>query len=107
MALNLAVRAIRVANRHKDLWEELLGLLLCVLLLCYTSGCIFAWPSADLQLGVAALGSEVLAARCEGPAIGGAQGLARSSAAFHVAILILIHPQELESGELLNASSAL
>lgn len=55
----------------------------------------FAWPSADLQLGVAALGSEVLAARCEGPAIGGAQGLARSSAAFHVAILILIHPQEL------------
>lgn len=36
----LAVCAIRVAHRHKDLREELLGLLLCVLLLCYTSGCI-------------------------------------------------------------------
>lgn len=106
MALNLAIRAIRVAYRHKDLWEELLGLLLCVLLLCYTSGCIFAWPSDDLQLGVAALGSEELAARCEGPAVGGAQGLARSSAAFHVALLVLIHPQERKSGELLSASSA-
>lgn len=40
----LAVRAIRVAYRHKDLWEELLGLLLCVLLLCYTSGCIWGAP---------------------------------------------------------------
>ena len=55
----------------------------------------FAWPSDDLQLGVAALGSEKLAARCEGPAVGGAQGLARSSAAFHVALFILVHPQEL------------
>lgn len=55
----------------------------------------FAWPSDDLQLGVAALGSEELAARCEGPAVGGAQRLARSAAAFHVALLILIHPQEL------------
>ena len=36
----LAVSAIRVAYRHKDLREELLGLLLCVLLLCHTSGCI-------------------------------------------------------------------
>lgn len=56
----------------------------------------FAWPSDDLQLGVAALGSEELAARCEGPAVGGAQGLARSSTAFHVALLVLIHPQELQ-----------
>lgn len=36
----LAVCAIRVADRHKDLREELLGLLLCVLLLRNTSGCI-------------------------------------------------------------------
>ena len=56
----------------------------------------FAWPSDDLQLGVAALGSQELAARCEGPAVGGTQGFARSSAAFHVALLILIHPQELQ-----------
>lgn len=55
----------------------------------------FAWPSDDLQLGIAALGSEELAARCEGPAIRGAQGLARRPAAFHVALLVLIHPQEL------------
>lgn len=40
----LAVSAIRVAYRHKDLREELLGLLLCVLLLCYTSGCIWGAP---------------------------------------------------------------
>lgn len=59
----------------------------------------FAWPSNDLQLGVAALGSEELATRCEGPAVGGAQGLARSSAAFHVALLVLIHPQELQRCE--------
>lgn len=59
----------------------------------------FAWPSDDLQLGVAALGSEELAARREGPAIWGAQGLARSSAAFHVALLILVHPQELQKWE--------
>lgn len=36
----LAVCAIRVADRHKDLWEELLGLLFCVLFLRNTSGCI-------------------------------------------------------------------
>lgn len=36
----LAVCAIRVADRHKDLREELLGLLLCVLFLRNTSGCI-------------------------------------------------------------------
>lgn len=40
----LAICAIRVAHRHKDLWEELLGLLLCVLLFCYTSGCIWGVP---------------------------------------------------------------
>lgn len=40
----LAIRAIRVAHRHEDLWEELLGLLLCVLLLRYTSGCIWGAP---------------------------------------------------------------
>lgn len=40
----LAVCAIGVAHRHKDLREELLGLLLCVLLLCYTSGCIWGQP---------------------------------------------------------------
>lgn len=59
----------------------------------------FAWPSDDLQLGVTALGSEELATRCEGPAVGGAQGLARSSTAFHVALLVLIHPQELQRWE--------
>lgn len=56
----------------------------------------FAWPSDALQLGVAAFGSEELAARCEGPAVGGALGLAGGSAAFHVALLVLIHPQELQ-----------
>lgn len=59
----------------------------------------FAWPSDDLQLGVTALGSEELAARCEGPAVGGAEGLTGSPAAFHVALLILIHPQELQKRE--------
>lgn len=37
----LAVCAIGVTYRDKDLREELLGLLLCVLLLCHTSGCIW------------------------------------------------------------------
>lgn len=61
----------------------------------------FAWPSDDLQLRVAALGSEELAARREGPAVGGAQGLARRPAALHVALLVLVHPQELrrEAGD--------
>lgn len=36
----LAICAIGVAYWHEDLGEELLGLLLCVLLLCNTSGCI-------------------------------------------------------------------
>lgn len=58
----------------------------------------FAWPSDDLQLRVAALGSEELAARREGPAVGGAQGLARRPAALHVALLVLVHPQELPKG---------
>ena len=40
----LTVCTIRVAHRHKDLREELLGLLLCVLLLCYTSGRICGTP---------------------------------------------------------------
>jgi len=55
----------------------------------------FARPSNDLQLGVAALGSEELAARGEGPAVGSAQGLTRSSAALHAALLVLVHTQEL------------
>lgn len=56
----------------------------------------FARSPVDLQLGVAALGPQELAARREGPAVGGAQGLPRSSAAVHVALLVLVHPQELK-----------
>lgn len=40
----LTICTIRVAYRHKDLREELLGLLLGVLLLCYTSGRICGAP---------------------------------------------------------------
>lgn len=64
--------------------------------LSVTHDLTFAWPSGNLQLGVTAFGSEKLAARCEGPAIRGTQRLARCSTAFHVALLILIYPQELQ-----------
>ena len=59
------------------------------------AGLTFARPADDLQLGVAALGAEELAAGREGAAVRRTEGLTGPAAALHVALLVLVHPQEL------------